>query len=80
MSIKARLVVLAASLGLLATGVYASAEAKTYHHRYAPMVQHYDFGRYAHKNKGPAYGRGFMNCIKSGHPADFCQEVGRDFR
>ena len=32
------------------------------------------------RNSGPAYGRGYMNCINSGHPADFCQDVSSDFR
>jgi hypothetical protein len=44
-------------------------------------VQYYrGYRRYARRNRGPIYGRGFMNCINSGHPADFCQQVGRDFR
>jgi hypothetical protein len=25
------------------------------------------------------YSRGFMKCINSGHPADFCRDVGSDF-
>jgi len=32
------------------------------------------------RNTGAVYGRGYMNCINSGHPADFCQEVSADFR
>ena len=44
-------------------------------------VQYYrQYRRYARRNRGPLYGRGYMNCINSGHPADFCQTVGRDFR
>jgi hypothetical protein len=44
-------------------------------------VQYYrGHRRYARRNAGPLYGRGYMNCINSGHPADFCQTVSRDFR
>jgi hypothetical protein len=32
------------------------------------------------RNSGPPYGRGYMRCINSGHPADFCQNVSKDFR
>jgi hypothetical protein len=31
------------------------------------------------RNAGPPYGRRFMNCINSGHPADFCRAVGWHF-
>lgn len=36
--------------------------------------------RYARRNRGLVYGQGYMNCINSGHPADFCQALHRDFR
>jgi hypothetical protein len=36
--------------------------------------------RRARRNTGPRYGRGYMNCINSGHPADFCQNDSSDFR
>jgi hypothetical protein len=31
--------------------------------------------RHARRHSGPPYGRCFMECINSGHPADFCQTV-----
>lgn len=31
--------------------------------------------RHARRRSGPPYGRCFMQCINSGHPADFCQAV-----
>jgi hypothetical protein len=36
----------------------------------------YSTGR---RNMGPPYGPRFMNCIESGHPADFCQAAGWHF-
>jgi hypothetical protein len=43
-----------------------------------------DARRYARYRRGwrgrrGVYSRGFMNCINSGHPADFCRDVGSDF-
>jgi len=46
----------------------------------ADVQYHRRHRRYTRRNKGPLYGRGYMNCINSGHPADFCQTVSRDFR
>jgi hypothetical protein len=36
--------------------------------------------RHGHRNSGPIYGRGYMNCINSGHPADFCENDSVGFR
>ncbi|MGA7324998.1 MAG: hypothetical protein WBX25_11070 [Rhodomicrobium sp.] len=64
-----------------------SANANTLHHTpaaYSVMrVEVYNsrvHKRYARRNRGLVYGQGYMNCINSGHPADFCQAVHRDFR
>jgi hypothetical protein len=44
-------------------------------------VQYYrHYRRYARRNRRPVYGRGYMNCINSGHDADFCKSLSRDFR
>jgi hypothetical protein len=44
-------------------------------------VQYYrGYRRYTRSNRGPVYSRSFMNCINSGHPADFCRQVGWKFR
>jgi hypothetical protein len=31
------------------------------------------------RNDGPPYGRCYLRCINSGHPADFCRDVSSDF-
>ena len=80
MSTRTRLMALTAGLTLLATGVYAGVEAKNHHHWQGPKVHRQDSAQYGRRNSGSAYGHGFTNCINSGHPEDFCQEVSRDFR
>jgi hypothetical protein len=41
----------------------------------------YDWLRYGHsrRDSGPPYSACYMNCIYSGHPADFCQNVSYHF-
>jgi hypothetical protein len=31
------------------------------------------------RNSGPVYSRCYMNCMNSGHPADFCQNDASSF-
>jgi hypothetical protein len=41
----------------------------------------YDWLRYGHsrRDSGPPYSNCYMNCISSGHQADFCQDVSYHF-
>jgi hypothetical protein len=86
MPIGKRIALLAAAI-VTVPMLAASADAITLNQKpsgYSVMkvdVRHYrGYRRYARRNRGSVYGRGYMNCINSGHPADFCQTVGRDFR
>jgi hypothetical protein len=42
-------------------------------------VREYGY-RHTRRNSGPIYGPGYMHCINSGHPADFCQNDSTGFR
>ncbi len=42
-------------------------------------IRHWSAHRRHRRNDGPVYGRCYMRCINSGHPADFCQDVSSDF-
>jgi hypothetical protein len=46
-----------------------------YRHGGYPAAHWEGESRWPRRNDGPPYGRCFMKCINSGHPADFCRTV-----
>jgi hypothetical protein len=50
-----------------------------YYRGYRRSARNYrGYRRYARRNRG-IYSRSFMNCINSGNPLDFCQQVHGGF-